>query len=351
MKTNMVHTSVCFENARRCSCLGNRRGAFFVLTAFMLPIIIWFVGLAVDYGSLTVSANQLQRSCNAAVIAAASKMVVSNSGAANKALAQPEAIKVLQMNFPGVQTADITVDPVTQTRVTVIANYKQKLPFASMGGLLPFQIFQSNIQRQATAERDPIIQVSDVCPIAITTTDLATYSAPGKLGKDFHLKLIDNQKDNFYAATGADAGTATNPTPILGLSEQDSNGDSPAKWQANLIDGTTATWKAAPRSINANTEGKQNPAFYAGMSTRVGQTVAITACPEVGQKNGISTHAMMSFALVKVVAVDGNGNITLQLLGSVPFSSENTKAANVNFGSTTETGASISRLVDDMNPQ
>ena len=48
-----------------------QRGAILVLTAFLLPFIIAFTGLAVDFGSAYVRRSQLQNAADAAVLAGA----------------------------------------------------------------------------------------------------------------------------------------------------------------------------------------------------------------------------------------------------------------------------------------
>lgn len=60
---------------------GHRRGqqgAILVLTAFLLPFIIAFTGMAVDFGSAYVRRSQLQNAADAAVLAGAYQIDDSN---------------------------------------------------------------------------------------------------------------------------------------------------------------------------------------------------------------------------------------------------------------------------------
>lgn len=60
---------------------GDRRGqqgAILVLTAFLLPFIIAFTGMAVDFGSAYVRRSQLQNAADAAVLAGAYQIDDSN---------------------------------------------------------------------------------------------------------------------------------------------------------------------------------------------------------------------------------------------------------------------------------
>ena len=60
---------------------GNRRGqqgAILVLTAFLLPFIIAFTGMAVDLGNLYVQHQRLQNAADAAVLAGAKAYAENN---------------------------------------------------------------------------------------------------------------------------------------------------------------------------------------------------------------------------------------------------------------------------------
>lgn len=48
-----------------------QQGAILVLTAFLLPFIIAFTGMAVDFGSAYVRRSQLQNAADAAALAGA----------------------------------------------------------------------------------------------------------------------------------------------------------------------------------------------------------------------------------------------------------------------------------------
>jgi len=62
----------CFRNTRKNR---ERRGAILVLSAFMLIVLLGMIAFAVDLGYLSVARSQLQRSADAAAIAAAWQLV------------------------------------------------------------------------------------------------------------------------------------------------------------------------------------------------------------------------------------------------------------------------------------
>ena len=73
-----------------------QRGAILVLTAFLLPFIIAFTGLAVDFGNLYVQHQRLQNAADAAVLAGA------KAYAENNEIKQKNLINrcIIVWNFP-----------------------------------------------------------------------------------------------------------------------------------------------------------------------------------------------------------------------------------------------------------
>lgn len=343
MKTYIFQASGCLRKLHSRLHFGNRRGVFIILTALMLPIIFWFLGLALDYGMMTINASRLQNACDAAALAGASRILVSNGAAANGTLATSAAQNIGHLIFPELPAASFQVTP-SNTTIRVNVSYTQTLPFASMGGYLPFHLFQSTMNKQATAERTPLTTVpgGGLVPLAMSTNDCASHAN----GNNFTLNLIRNNKDDFTDGT------------TVGLSFQSSNGKSPSKWQSNLENGCSddtvniLTEKAEFNSINASLSN-QSSRLLEAMNLRISEgrtTMAMVVCDPVAASNGNVGHTIKRIAMVQLVSA-ASGTITLKELSSLTFSAENINKANLAFGSIIETGAAVTRLYDDMDSQ
>ncbi len=108
-----------------------QQGAILVLTAFLLPFIILFTGLAVDAGNAYIHHSKLQNSADAAVLAGAHKYAEKKSHSETQAKVE-EYMKINQGDTPyEIEPVVYTEKDKTHTKITVHAS--QELPTFFLG--------------------------------------------------------------------------------------------------------------------------------------------------------------------------------------------------------------------------
>lgn len=137
----------------------NEKGNALVIVALAMIVIMGFSALAIDVGAMFTARNQLQAAVDAAALAGASGLLISQGEATNRAITfaglnncinQPVAITSADVTFP------------TPDRVQVQANRPLSLFFASVLGLNT-----ANITAMAVAELGKVVSTGDLKPWAI----------------------------------------------------------------------------------------------------------------------------------------------------------------------------------------
>jgi hypothetical protein len=154
------------------------KGSVLVIVALAIVVIMGFAALAIDVGVMLTAKNQLQSAVDAAALAGASGLVVSQTKATNRAITfaalnncinQPVTITAQDVTFP------------TPNRVRVDATRLLNLYFARVLGMNT-----ANITAAAVAEIATLGGTGDLKPWALpdlewTLGDLVTLKA-GELG-------------------------------------------------------------------------------------------------------------------------------------------------------------------------
>lgn len=172
----------------------NEQGAFTVITVFAMVGFLAILALVVDFGSLYLEKQQLQKMADAAVLAGAQEMPGSYINA------KEEMNKVIQYNNGDPNHFTYQTNR-TFTKLEVTGLTKGTLYFANM-----FGITEPDLSVKATVELQPITSAKGAIPLGIKpTTDLAfgTYQT---------IKVSDSTYGNFGAIelTGSGANNYEN---------------------------------------------------------------------------------------------------------------------------------------------
>ncbi len=202
-----------------------RRGAVTLLVAGSMVVLCGMAALAVDYGMMVSTKNQLQRACDAAALAAVSylpgdpsqtKETLKNARTAAVFYASQNGNVVV---LPGQVTFPDEPKGTPQFRVTVRAARNVAFLFAP---ILPGNPQNGNVRASATAA----VQLRDrlntpaVAPLGITPE---TYAAGLASGQSVYIRLIEQNKE----------GLGLNGMVAFDLRDG-SNGKSPAKLEDQL---------------------------------------------------------------------------------------------------------------------
>ncbi|MDD5262748.1 MAG: pilus assembly protein TadG-related protein [Methylacidiphilales bacterium] len=276
----------------------NQNGSAILLLCLAIVALIGFMAISIDYGRMALTADQLQKACDAAALAAAVQMQLDTSTSSSTRQANATTKAQLLGTQNGVTISSVTF---SSPIVTVTGTCSQTFFFASVVG----GANSGMLTRQANANYNtPMTGVSGGLPIAITIGDYTSHLG----GSSFTLTLVDNQKKDFSNGN------------IVALSTQAGNGKSPSQWQSDLtngitsVDGGTVPFGTGVNldSINASLNPQQS-SLHDGLINRIGQTVAIFVTTTASQSNGNTGHYVQGIAIVKLVSVDNNGNLTLQI--------------------------------------
>ncbi len=205
-----------------------RRGSVLVISALAIISLLGFSAIAVDYGLMVNDANRLQRACDAAALAGATKLKQTGVDAMDVYNAQLAAIAMMrEHNVTTFDWTRIEFNAPTFNRITVPASTTRNYFFAGAFRLInPNSATASQISRRAVAGRTALRGVPQVAPLAITTIDYELY----KSGIQFENRLIDNNRQDF------------NPGTLTALDLRiDTSGKSPNIWQEDLTFGTNRT--------------------------------------------------------------------------------------------------------------
>lgn len=382
-----------------------RRGSVVIIVWASLAMMMGFCALAVDYGVLNVDANRLQRACDAAALAGASKLKLGGSGTVNgvaltgdaydKAQAQIEAIRVAQENGATLNAADVTFPSSSASpkawfdnaRIRVESRYTRQLLFARF-----WNMNTANLGRAATAEVTPTRGMPGAVPIVITTPD---YNA--------HLdgSLLTVQLERMQTGDGFDsAPTNAAKTPSRPYGEAiaidtdpGNNGKSPSWWEDGVKDGIDnpvqlGVTYSSDTAINANLGNQSrrleealdeandsriaratalgwNPSTAAANSAAVYPNYPPSAGPriftimvadETPSVSGNNFVTVLKFVVVYLESSDNSGKgssettrMTIRLMPNYKFSSE-MSGLLLGTPSTSSTfeGPRIVRLIDDL---
>ncbi len=181
--------------SRRERRRSRRRGSVLLLTAGATIFIMACAALAVDYGLLVADANRMQRACDAAALAGATKLKVTGDDNYDTYQAKSEAILVAAQNGATVNWNDITLLS-NNTQIRVPAATTRTFFFARAIGRT-----SGSLTRRATASVAPGGTMSTgpsrnrVAPIGITWETYNAYSADRANSHD--LELIRQNKQTF----------------------------------------------------------------------------------------------------------------------------------------------------------
>ncbi len=279
----------------------DQKGSAILLLCLAMVALIGFMAISIDYGRMALSADQLQKACDAAALAAAVQMQLDTSTSSST----KQANATTKAQLVGTQNR-VTISSVTYSSptLTVTGTCSQTFFFASLLGTN-----SGLLTRQAKATYyDPMTGISGGLPLGMTIDDFNNHLG----GSSFTLSLVNNQKSDY------------NNGNVVALSTDGTlNDKSPSAWQDDLTygiggssSGTGSSIKFADRvyfdSLNANINQQQNR-LHDGLINRVGQNVAIFVTTTAPQDNGNSVHYVQGIAIAKLVAVDSNGNLTLQI--------------------------------------
>jgi len=343
----------------------SRKGNIAVLGVFALVVCVGCAALAIDIGFMALNANRLQRSCDSAALAAASKLkferknfnINSSKDAsgnysynttgtvtvtdASKVSAATEAVFIAGQNGTTIASANVTY-PSTY-RVRVEATEANSMYFARI-----FGIGSACITRHATAEMTPVNGVTNAAPLGLTVNDYNLYGPSGtEAYKSFTLDLIVNQQDDF--TQGDVIALSTDDTPSKSVSEF-----------KNAMSGGVPKQLGTGDTVNSlnGTTSVQNAA-YDGLAARLasGNTkFPIMVLPPKNQTNGTSYHvgtmAFVELISAKEGKTQGNNNSpTTVTLKFIPASQVDMSKFPYSLNtSATGPGSDIYvlRLVDDL---
>lgn len=169
-----------------------REGSISVIMAVSVTMLLGCMAMAVDYGIMTADANRLQRACDAAALAGASRLKETGVSVTDEYNAKVEAQRVAFQNGVSVNFSDITVTNGTSIRVP--AAKVRSLFFARALG-----INSRGITRSASAGIAPGNGLSTgpgnvrVAPIGITWETYLAYNADRLLSHDIELVRQNKQ--------------------------------------------------------------------------------------------------------------------------------------------------------------
>ncbi len=338
-----------------------RRGSILLIVVLSLPMMFGFCALAVDYGILNADTNRLQRGCDAAALAGASKLKQTNDQA-DVASATTEAIQVAARNGVTLASSDITFPNASSSRsdwsrISVQGRFTRPLLFARF-----WQMNNSLLNRHATAEVTPVTGIpNSFVPLVITTTDYNSHLT----GNNLPVSLIRMQSKTDFA-TGTVIGISTNTS---------NNGKSPSQWQDDVQNGTTFTVNINDNDVAINAAlQNQSGNVDAALATRVSDAktagwnpgvnpttqdesadypnypgsaarriFTIGVADPTAASTGNQNIVLLKFVRVYLVS-SGNGQMTFRLMPTATTNSE----GGFTTGGNVSTGLSIVRLIDDL---
>jgi Flp pilus assembly protein TadG len=276
--------------------------AFFLLTV-CLAILFAFMALSIDYGMMVLRANQLQKACDAAALAAAVDIYrnpsLNISPANSSATAKAQLVGALN----NATISSVTFSGTSSSgTVTVEGKATQVFYFAPVMGFK-----SSALDRLAKANYSAVTGIVAVVPLGMTVADYNTYLASGAA---FTLTLVRNDKSAFGSGDA------------IALSM--GSGKSPSQWESNLASGVSGVTNIGDtidlNSLNASLQTEQ-PRLQSGLSGRIGTSFGIIITDPAAQTPGTSSHPIKGIAIVTLVNVDDDGNLTFKI--SPPAISEN----------------------------
>jgi Flp pilus assembly protein TadG len=137
----------------------DEKGNILAITAIAMLVFIGFLSLGVDVGTMMIARNQLQTAADAAALAGASGLTLSQGEAINRAI-QFAADNTCMNQAVQVSPTDVTFP--TIGRVQVQANQTINLNFAGVIGMPT-----ANISAVAVAENGTIVETKDIKPWAV----------------------------------------------------------------------------------------------------------------------------------------------------------------------------------------
>ncbi len=186
-----------FHRGNDSTRAARRRGSVITMTAFLMVVMLSCAALVVDYATLSVDANRLQRGCDAAALAAVSQLKKTTDNT-DKSNATAMAINVAALNKVTITNngTDVTfASDATWVRVTATTN--RSFLFAPIMG-----VRSGNVRRSSRADISVTTTLTTasnggprVAPIGIS---IETYEAYKNDRTNYHdIKLIRQNKQLF----------------------------------------------------------------------------------------------------------------------------------------------------------
>ena len=170
-----------------------RRGTILYIVAGSLVMVMGAAALAVDYGVLNADANRLQRACDAAALAGATKLKSSGNDSVDVPAAKELAVIAARRNDVAVNINDIVVSD-NNRQIRVPATFVRPLFFARI-----FNMRSSTLIRSATARKKGFV-TPNVAPIGISSSLFAQMKADfaARGGTDtYDQRLVNHKKNSF----------------------------------------------------------------------------------------------------------------------------------------------------------
>jgi Flp pilus assembly protein TadG len=159
----------------------NEDGAVIVLVALGMTVFIALTALVIDFGSLYLEKNRLQKVADASALAGAQELPLQYSKA------KEEVYRAIEMNGEDPNLFTIETDS-SFSILQVIGNKKGKLYFAKGLG-----IDEPNIQARARVELQPLSSSKGAIPLGVQPTTNLSF------GQTQTLKVSDSASGNFGA--------------------------------------------------------------------------------------------------------------------------------------------------------
>ena len=323
----------------------NQRGQTIVLVALLLVILIGAVGVALDYGTISMRATKLQHACDAAALAAAGyygdQMAAGGTEGAVKVAATSLAQTVASKNYEDASGNSSATFNVSASGVYGVSVYKVKVTGSDTVSLLFGAIFKSaqSIGRYATAVHGSPGSYYNPLPIAIPLPTFNSNRGNGNITYKYNNIQHDTFTGNeFIAIDYSQSGTAKSVND----------------WQSRLNPGSSDNWgksTVGDTGASLNSDASAIKDTVSDFTSMVGSYVPILLTTNMPQNSGTSNPPILNYVMVKIKSASYVGRSTkeLSLVLEIPDQVPSTAAS----GATGTIGAvsgniTVTALFDDL---
>jgi Flp pilus assembly protein TadG len=210
--------------------MARRGGSMMMLAALCMVMILGFAALAVDYGISVNTKNRLQRTCDAAALAACAKI---DSTTTTQTTAINTAISYAAANGFTITSSDVSFP--SSTRVLVKGSQTRNFLFGRAIG-----IPTGTVGASALAGRGYVTSMAGAEPLGITQATYLRYRATtsNPTPQVVDLTLTRNTQEKFGPLNSDDITGSTTFNVIALDLRQDNSGNSGALFQNDLTSGS-----------------------------------------------------------------------------------------------------------------